>query len=153
MSRRDLTAPLTGMTAQARSFLAAATPTAQRISLGLGLQTGLTAIPGDFGNASTPTAAQFVAGWLPILPTMATTCTTPSAADIVAAVPLAYVGQVFDVLVNVKALFAVTVTPGAGFTLNGSGVVGSAFVIQAQRFRCRIDNVTGGAEAITMFRG
>ncbi len=98
--------------------------------------------------------ANFLSGWLPITPTAARALTTPTAAAIVGGIAGAQVGTYWDILLNVKGAFTVTLTAGAGVALNGSGAVGSAVGgAQAQRFRVRLDDIGGGTEAVTIFRG
>ena len=121
-----------------------------------GLKGTVPAVPADEADSDHPALlANFLGGWLPITPSAARALTTPTAAQIVGGLTAPQVGQFWDILLVNKAAFTVTLTAGAGVTLVGAGTVGSAIpaIIASQRFRVRLDNVTGGAEAVTIVRG
>ena len=100
--------------------------------------------------AATPTIAQLMTSSIfTMTPGAARNFTTPIASLMVAGVPGAIVGNWFDFTIVNLADFPITLVAGdAGVTLSGSAIVlkGSA------TFRARLDNVTGGAEALTIYR-
>ncbi len=75
--------------------------------------------------------------------------TTADAADIVAEIPEAQVGTWFDITVLSLAAWTVTLQTGGGITITGDAVVAAN---ESGTFRCRLDNVTGGAEEVTIYR-
>ncbi len=101
----------------------------------------------------TLTAAQFVnAIYQTSGQTSAVGVTTPTAAQIVAALPNAQVGSKFEfVLINGNTSSgAVTITGGTNVTItypNGSTVA----VTKSQIFRGVVTNATAGAEAVTLY--
>lgn len=100
--------------------------------------------------AATPTIAQLMTSSIfTMTPGAARNFTTPTAALMVAGVPAAIVGNWFDFTIVNKADYPITVVAGdAGVTLSGSAIVNKG----AATFRVRLDNVTGAAEALTIFR-
>lgn len=75
---------------------------------------------------------------------------TPTAADLVAAVPGAVAGTSFRLTIRntADAAETITVTAGAGFTLSGTMTIAQN---NSKQFLCRIDNVGAGAEAATLY--
>ena len=99
--------------------------------------------------AATPTAAQLVSGSVfTMTPTVPRTFTVPTAALLVAAFQGATVGKSFDFTIVCLAAFAVTVTAAAGVTVVGV----AALTNVAGTFRGILTNVTGGAEAVTIYQ-
>ena len=99
--------------------------------------------------AATPTIAQLMtSSQFTMTPTAARTFTLPTAADVVAGITGATVGTWFDFGIVNTAAFAVTVTGNTGWTTSGNMVVNKG----AATFRAILTNVTGGAEAVTVYR-
>ena len=100
-------------------------------------------------GAATPTIAQLMASsQFTITPTTARTFTLPTAALTVAGLTGSVVGTWFDFDIVNTAAFAVTVTINTGWTLTGNMVVNKG----AASFRAIMTNVTGAAEAVTLYR-
>ena len=99
--------------------------------------------------AATPTIAQLMtSSQFTITPTTARTFTVPTAALTVAGITGATVGTWFDFSIVNTAAFAVTVTGNTGWTTSGNMVVNKG----AATFRAILTNVTGSAEAVTVYR-
>ena len=100
--------------------------------------------------AATPTATQMIdSSIFTMTPGAGRNFTTPTAAQLTAACKGAQVGTWFDFTIISLAAFAVTVVAGSGVTLVGQ--MASANNASAT-FRVRFDNVTGGAEAVTVYK-
>jgi hypothetical protein len=98
---------------------------------------------------ATLTATQIIdSGIFTITPTVARTLTTDTAVNLVAGLSEVQVGTWFDIVIVVLAAFDVTLAGGTGVTITGSAVVNNA----SGTFRVRFDNVTGGSEAVTIYR-
>lgn len=99
--------------------------------------------------AATPTIAQLMtSSQFTMTPTVARTFTLPTAALTVAGITGATVGTWFDFSIVNTAALAITVTTNTGWTLTGNMVVNKG----AATFRAILTNVTGGAEAVTLYR-
>jgi hypothetical protein len=99
-------------------------------------------------DTATLTAAQVLSGILNGVPTAAAAYTTPTATEILAAIPDAFVGMTFDLVVNNNSGGAntITMTGGTGVTVDGTATVAQNV---SRLFRCRVDNV--GTPGITMY--
>jgi predicted RecA/RadA family phage recombinase len=75
---------------------------------------------------------------------------TPTAAQIVAAIPNARVGDCFEFTIrnDADAAETITVTAGTGVTLSGTMTVAQN---NSKKFLAVLDNVTSGAEAVTIY--
>ena len=99
--------------------------------------------------AATLTAAQMVGdGLFTITPSAARALTTDTAANIVAALPGAQVGGWFDFTIVCEAAYAATLTAGSGVTVTGVAAANN----NSASFRVVLTNVTGGTEAVTIYR-
>jgi hypothetical protein len=101
-------------------------------------------------SAATPTIAQLMTSSVfTMTPGAARNFTTPTAALMVAGVTGATVGSWFDFTIVNAGNFPITVVAGdAGVTLTGSAVVNKG----AATYRAVLTNVTGAAEALTIYR-
>lgn len=77
----------------------------------------------------------------------AVTDTTPTAAQIVAAMPGCSVGTAFEFTAINNNSATLTIAGGTGVTLSGTMTVAAA---NARDFVARIDNATAGSEAVTL---
>lgn len=80
-------------------------------------------------------------------PTAAYGDTTDTAANIVAGIPYAEVGNAFEFTFVNTVAFANTIAAGTGVTLQG---VTSVSASSARRFLLELTNVTSGSEAVTL---
>jgi hypothetical protein len=101
-------------------------------------------------GAATPTTAQLMTSSVfTMTPGAARTFTTPTAATMVGAITGATVGTWFDFTIVNLAQFPITLTAGdASVTLVGDAVVNKG----AGTFRAILTNVTGGTEALSIYR-
>lgn len=102
-------------------------------------------------GAETLTAAQLIDGLVNQNAAQAAfNLTTPTAAAIVAALKDAAVGDTFSfTVVNHAGGAAITVVGGTGVTVKGAAAVAIA---GSGDFLARLDTVTGGAEAVSLYR-
>ncbi len=99
----------------------------------------------------TYTAAELIGGLIKRDPTGASRSdVTPTAALIVAGFAGGIVGSSFEFTIrnDADAAETITLTAGAGVTLSGTMTIAQN---NSKRFLCRLDNVTGGAEAVTIY--
>lgn len=75
---------------------------------------------------------------------------TPTAAQIVAGVTGAVVGSSFEFTIRntADAAETITLTAGSGVTLSGTMTIAQN---NSKRFLCRLDNITSGSEAVTIY--
>lgn len=101
-------------------------------------------------DTATITAAQVLTGVLRGVPTGAAAYTLPTAALLVAAIPNAAVGMIFDMVISNKSAGAntITVSAGAGGTAEGTLTVAQN---AARNFRFILTNVTASSEAYTVY--
>lgn len=102
-------------------------------------------------GAATYTAAQFLEGIIDRDPNgAARTDTTPTAANLVADMPNAYVGASYWLIISNAgaATEDLTISAGTGVTLDGTIVIGDG---KAQLYLVRFTNVTAASEAVTMY--
>ena len=108
------------------------------------------------GTAKTVTAAQMIGGLVLHDPTGASTDTLDTAANLVAAMPGAAVGQsfYFDFVNIADASETITVAAGTGgTTFTYSPATGTYTIAQnaGKRFLVQLTNVTAGSEAYTLY--
>lgn len=98
----------------------------------------------------TYTAAQLLGGLIIRDPGANRSDVSPTAALMVAAVKGAKVGDSFEFIIRntAGADETITMTAGTGFTLSGTMTIGQN---NSKRFLVRLDNVTSGSEACTMY--
>ena len=101
-------------------------------------------------NTATLTIAQLLTKIIDGTPTAAATYTLPAAADLVAGIVDAKVGDSFEFLVNNKSAGAndITVAAGSGGTADGTLTVAQNVI---RRFTIIVTNVTGSAEAYFVY--
>lgn len=99
------------------------------------------------GTSSTATAANFINGVYNFSGGSTYTLTTPTAAQLVAAIPNAEVGSVFRVRVYNANSGTVTMTAGSGVTFVGVSTVAT---VKAQGWDYIVTNATAGAEAVVV---
>jgi hypothetical protein len=111
--------------------------------------TGATAV-NTYTTSSTMTTTDLLLERIVVSSGASLTQTTPTAAQIVAAIPKAAVGYIFQwLMVNTAAGSKATLAGGTGVTvpaaLNGVPASSQAPIV------CRLTNVTGGSEAVTCY--
>lgn len=99
------------------------------------------------GVSSTAAVANFINAIYNFSGGAAYALTTPTAAQIVAAIPNAEVGSAFRVRVYNQNSGTVTMTAGAGVTFVGVSTVAT---VKAQAWDYVVTNATAGAEAVTV---
>ncbi|MGB5218565.1 MAG: hypothetical protein WBN66_09730 [Smithella sp.] len=102
-------------------------------------------------GAVTYTAAELIGGLIKRDPAGANRSdVSPTAALIVAGFAGGIVGSSFEFTIrnDADAAETITITAGAGVTLSGTMTIAQN---NSKRFLCRLDNVTGGAEAVTIY--
>lgn len=101
-------------------------------------------------DTATLTIAQLLTKVLDATPTAAAAYTLPTAADLVAGITNAKVGNSFEFLINNKSAGANTITVGAGAggTADGTLTVAQHVI---RRFTVILTNVTGAAEAYFVY--
>jgi hypothetical protein len=112
---------------------------------------GLTVTDSTTAGAVTYTAAGLLGGLITRDPNgSGRSDVTPTAALLVAAVPGATVGDSFEFTIRntADAAETITVTAGSGATLSGTMTIAQN---NSKRFLVRLDNVTSGAEAYTVY--
>jgi hypothetical protein len=99
-------------------------------------------------DSATLTAAQLLSGHLRGVPTGAASYALPTAANMVAGLSSAAVGDTFDFVISNKSAGANTITVTAG----GATLEGTVTVAQnvARSFRVVLTNVTASSEAYTV---
>lgn len=73
--------------------------------------------------------------------------TTPTAAQIVAAIPGCEVGTGYEITIRNSAGFTLTMLAGSGVTLSGTTTVAT---VSARRYQVEVTNVDSGTEAVTV---
>ena len=73
--------------------------------------------------------------------------TTPTAAQIVAAIPACEIGSTFDFDIINNNTGLLTITAGSGVTLSGTTTIATLFT---RRYRARVTNITASSEAVTL---
>lgn len=96
----------------------------------------------------TYTASQMLGAVLARSGAAAVTDTTASAANIVAAIPGCSVNTTYLLIILNLNSGLLTLSPGAGVTLSGVTTVNNAW---ARTYQIRVNNITPGAEAVTMY--
>lgn len=102
------------------------------------------------GATVTLTTAQMLSGLMTVNPSADAAHTTPTAAEIIAAIPGAVAGQSFKMtFVVTSSTYQITLTAGTGIT-----IVGGAVVLEntSGTFLVRITNVTEDSEAVSIYR-
>jgi hypothetical protein len=103
------------------------------------------------GGVRTYTAAELIGGLILRDPAGGNRAdVSPAAADVVAGIPGAIVGSSFEFTIRntADAAETITVTAGAGVTLSGTMTIAQN---NSKRFLAVCTNVTGGAEAVTIY--
>lgn len=110
------------------------------------------AVPAQDATAAnvTYTMAQLLTGFVRRDPGAARSDVTPTAVLIVAALKNARVGSKFEFVVQNDggAGETITVTAGAGVTVEGTATIATA---NSKRFLAEVTNITSGAEAVNVF--
>ena len=102
-------------------------------------------------GALTLTTAQILGGLILRDPAGAgRTDTTPTAAQLAAAIPGVMVGTSFEFHIrnNAGGAFTITVGAGAGVTISGTATIAQS---NSKTFRAVFTNVTAGSEALTLY--
>ena len=80
----------------------------------------------------------------------AVTFTTPTAAQIVAAIPHATIGDTFTFVISNAGNKAITLGQGTGVTINATNTPATG-TNMVDQYLCRLTNVSGGSQAVTCY--
>jgi hypothetical protein len=102
---------------------------------------------------ATLTAAQILTRLFTITPGAARTLTTPTAANLVAAIPNVAVGDTieFTVVNNAASTHAATLAAGSGVTNRGIAAHLAVAAATARTYLLRFENVTSSTEAVGLY--
>lgn len=95
----------------------------------------------------TLTTAQLLGRYLDRSGAAGVSDTTPTAAQLVAAIPNVAVGDVYELVVRNRNTGTLTLVAGTGVTLEGTTTIPT---VNTRRYAIRFTNVTVGTEAVTI---